>query len=630
MTTVSSTLKMFDAMSGPLKSITQGMNLMIGTMQKMQSAANQNHNVDKMLITAKNHIAQAEAQIQQAIEQSTNEQNRFNRAVNNGKRETDGLLGGLKGIAAAYLSFQGARELLGATLGGAMQQQQMLDTISARAGNTALGNAIYDTISRQALRLGQNVDQALSGTMSFMSNTMDPKQLAEINMLATRLSKLNPAEGLEGAAFSLKELMSGDYTSIVERFNMSRSLVRDSAARKSGMAGDIPGFIKAMDDLLNKQNMTKKALEDMLESPAAKWQKAVNTFQFNLAQTGRLGLQSLQPLIDFINEGFESGKFQPFFDALTIGLKMFADVSATTGQFIIENLDLIRAVLLAIGIVLAGLAIQWLISWVVAAWPVFAVIGAIAGLLYVLDLLGISTDQVVGFVMGTFYTMFAYLWNQIAFLYNPILAFAEFLVNVFIDPVYAVKKLFYDLVKNVVDYFGNMINGITGKIDWLIGKLNDVAGTNIGVIGTIDSSWVENLKPEKDSNVVDFSKYRMEMKDLGAAFDTGYEKGAGFIASAANALKNFDLKGPGAIPTNIDKVNEVGKIKDTVDISSEDLKIMRELAEMKNIQNFVTLTPKVSVRTGPINKGADIDEVVERITKAMEMEITSTAQGVYE
>src|SRR5690606_33138120 len=44
-------------------------------------------------------------------------------------------------------------------------------------------------------------------------------------------------------------------------------------------------------------------------------------------------------------------------------------------------------------------------------------------------------------------------------------------------------------------------------------------------------------------------------------------------------------------PDSIDKVNEGGSINDTVDISSEDLQTLRELAEMKNIQNFVSVTP---------------------------------------
>lgn len=56
---------------------------------------------------------------------------------------------------------------------------------------------------------------------------------------------------------------------------------------------------------------------------------------------------------------------------------------------------------------------------------------------------------------------------------------------------------------------------------------------------------------------------------------------------------------------------------------------MRELAEMKNIQNFVSLQPTVSVQTGDINNGYDIDTIIGRIERSLNDEIASSAEGVY-
>ncbi|MCY9509415.1 hypothetical protein M5W68_04070 [Paenibacillus larvae] len=66
-----------------------------------------------------------------------------------------------------------------------------------------------------------------------------------------------------------------------------------------------------------------------------------------------------------------------------------------------------------------------------------------------------------------------------------------------------------------------------------------------------------------------------------------------------------------------------------MDISSEDLKVMRELAEMKSIQNFVTLTPTIQMTTGDINSGYSIDTIIDRIEKKLEEEFITAAQGVY-
>ncbi|WP_222119649.1 hypothetical protein, partial [Paenibacillus sp. IHBB 10380] len=268
---VSSTLQMYDAMTRPLRNITNALNIVIRTMEQMNRATSRNHNIDRQLAAAKREIASAESQIAEAIEDSTRQQDRFNNSVRRGQRESGRLANTIKGIAASYLTFQGVQQLGGATIGGAMQQQEMVNTFSSRTGNEALGRAIYDQTVNQALKYGQDVDASLLGSMSFMSATMDPKQLTEINKLAMRLSKLNPTEGLEGAAFSLKELLSGDYTSISERFQISRSMLKDSEARLAGMRGDVDGFIKGMDKLLDQQNLTEEAFEKMLDSPAAKW-----------------------------------------------------------------------------------------------------------------------------------------------------------------------------------------------------------------------------------------------------------------------------------------------------------------------------------------------------------------------
>ncbi|MBK1678724.1 hypothetical protein CKO38_19225, partial [Rhodospirillum rubrum] len=166
-----------------------------------------------------------------------------------------------------------------------------------------------------------------------------------------RLAKLNPTEGLEGAAFSLKELLSGDYTSISERFNISRSMLKDSEARLAGMRGDVDGFIKGMDKMLDQQNLTEEAFEKMLDSPAAKWNRAIQTFKFNMASAGESGLQSLAPLFDKINAGFDSGQYQSTFDMLSWGIQAtvqsfmwFLDAATQVYTFMSTNWPLLQPI----------------------------------------------------------------------------------------------------------------------------------------------------------------------------------------------------------------------------------------------------------------------------------------------
>lgn len=620
---------MFDAMTGPLQKVTQSLNLTISAMQQMQSTANRNMNVDRTLAAAKQQIASAEASIRQAIDHSTASQNKFNRSIKDTNRESSELLDNIKGIAGAYLTFSGAQTLLRATIGAAMEQQQTLDAFIARTNDKFLGQAIFDNLTEQALKYGQNVNEALSSGASFMSNTMNPKQLMQLNSLAMRLSKLNPAEGLEGAAFSLKELLSGDYTSIVERFNMGRNMIQNSDALKAGKAGDIEGFIKGMDKLLNQQNLTQKAFEKMLDSPAAKWQRAIQTFQYNLMKSGREALVAFQPFIDTINKTFESGKFQGFFNSLSAGLTMFSQVASTTISFVISNFDLFKNALVAIGGIVAFLGARWMVTWIAANWPIFLIIGAITLLLTVLNEFGISTSQVLGFVAGLFAALYAEIYNGIAVVWNVIWSFAEFLFNIFVDPVYAIKKLFYDLFQDLSGFFAGLVNTFIDGLNWVIQKINDLTDAGISSIQKLNAAAFEMQPPTSDKDVYDFSKYKMKYKDVGESFKSGYDFGNNAVNGLSNSISK--LMGPFQVPKNqnIDKVGEVGKIKDKVDISSEDLKTMRELAEMKNIQNFVTLQPQLTFGDTHVRQdGRSIDEIVANISSRLEEEIASSARMV--
>ncbi|MFC3802716.1 hypothetical protein [Cohnella sp. GCM10012308] len=589
-----------------------------------------------------------------------------------------GGIRGIVGVVSSVLAALGVGSAYKSAVGGAMQQQQTLDTFSARAGSEAAGGAIFDALTKQALALRQNVDQSLSGAMSFMSNTTDPKRLAELSKLSMRLQKLNPFENLEGAAFSMKELLSGDYTSIVERFNIGRAQIKNSDALKAGKAGDIDGFIKGMDKLLNQQNMSEKAFMKMLDSPAAKWNGVLETFKFKFKQTGADALSALEPLFDYLLKAFDSGKFDPFFKIISAGFWLISNAingavhaAVWFGDVFVDYWPIISSLLIAVaGIIIYQVTpalwamlvpiYRQVVAWLAAYWPVLLVAAAVGVLIYVLLQMGVTVEQIVGAVMGFFFVLAAFIYNKVVYLWNIFASFAEFLINLFIDPVYSVKKLFYDLAMTFLGHMYNMlmgaegfaqgfmkvvldgINGVLKGVRWLTDALNKLPGFDISKPDLFDTDNVHamsdavqdlmnNLEaPTTDKDVVNIP--RLDEWSYTDAAKQGYDLGSGFVGKIKDSLDGFNLPkgdGKGNIG-NIGKVGEVGKIGDTVDISSEDLKVMRDLAEIKAIQNFVTLTPTVQVTTGPINKGMDVDEIIVRINRSMEEEIASSAQSVFE
>ncbi|MEK3784136.1 hypothetical protein [Paenibacillus sp. FSL R5-0810] len=687
MTTVSSTLQMYDAMTRPLRNITNALNIVIRTMEQMNRATSRNHNIDRQLAAAKREIASAESQIAEAIEESTRRQDRFNDSVRRGQRESGRLTNTIKGLVGTYLTLQGAQELGGATIGGAMQQQEMVNTFTSRTGNEALGRAIYDQTVNQALKYGQDVNASLLGSMSFMSATMDPKQLTEMNKLAMRLSKLNPTEGLEGAAFSLKELLSGDYTSISERFNISRSMLKDSEARLAGMRGDVDGFIKGMDKMLDQQNLTEEAFEKMLDSPAAKWNRAIQTFKFNMASAGEEGLQSLAPLFDKINAGFESGAFQDTFDMLSWAISgavrtllWFLETATQVFTFMRTNWPILGPIVYGVVGALGALAL------IMAVNRIAMIVGAVAT--------GIQTAAL--FIQAAAVNGLRVAWaglntvmkaNVFILLITSIIALAVWLYNLwktndqfaaglmrawnailnFFDqiPVFftwvgnGISDAFNQAKVTVLKIVDSMANGVIDSINSLINALNSLPGVHVGealqhiqlgaaaaieaeAIRQSNAAKLEAAKAgaaakaaEREAKVVNFLEERAAKRAAEQAEAERKAKGAGKGGGAdykvpASAMPAVASDKPNKKIDKVGKVGQVDKIKGKVDISSEDLKIMRDIAEMKNIQNFVTLTPTVNLKTGNINNSGDLDTIITKINTRLEEQVASSAKGVYD
>ena len=79
---------------------------------------------------------------------------------------------------------------------------------------------------------------------------------------------------------------------------------------------------------------------------------------------------------------------------------------------------------------------------------------------------------------------------------------------------------------------------------------------------------------------------------------------------------------------NVDHVGSVGEIEEDVNIAEEDLNFLRDVAEMRYVQNFVTLTPTVAI-DAQVSDRVDYEELARRIERELEDEFVAAAEGVY-
>ncbi|MBR4844829.1 MAG: tape measure protein [Bacteroidaceae bacterium] len=206
-----------------------------------------------------------------------------------------------------------------------------------------------------------------------------------------------------------------------------------------------------------------------------------------------------------------------------------------------------------------------------------AVIGAIYLIVYAYNKWTDSTVSATGIIIGAFYVLYAYVYNVIAMMWNEIVEFAEFIANIFNDPIYTLKKLFGDMAISVIDIWLGMNNGmidivnsvkdtINGLLSYVNDGINSVIDVYNSTLGTMfgkankvnfeltTDQWDATAKKlegwktsinewvgEPNKTPINYDDKKMEYKDLGEYWDKGYSKGEKWESDIAGMFNTDKL-----------------------------------------------------------------------------------------
>lgn len=289
-----------------------------------------------------------------------------------------------------------------------------------------------------------------------------------------------------------------------------------------------------------------------------------------------------------------------------------------------------------------------------------------------------SNLSATGMIVGAFYGLYAAVYDVFAGIWNILVEVAEFLLNVFNDPVYYAKSLFGGLVNGILKMFKgmaeginsisrsiancieNLVNGAIDMINGMIGAYNSTAGALFGKIGTvgkvdlsgtaqIDTSGIDNAIAGIDAWIgtkgtkdISFDKYKAEYKDIGEYYSKGYDKGEGWADSLLgrypNSLDNYVTPdvggGSGVDPDLMDAINKMkddtGNIDENTKITAEDLKYLRDLAEQRVINRFTTAEIKITNHmNNNINSDRDLDGIANYLVEEMYKGANAYAEGAH-
>ena len=195
----------------------------------------------------------------------------------------------------------------------------------------------------------------------------------------------------------------------------------------------------------------------------------------------------------------------------------------------------------------------------------------------------------------------------------------EFIGNVFTHPITAISNLFLDFTNFIINQLK------------VIGRITDtILGTSVSdTLGEIQNSlnnFVLDRVGENSFKIErkDFSEMMVDYKDPWQAAKNGYNTWDNFSLTDTIQEKNQELLGQ--IATN------TGTMADSLDLTTEEIKYMKDLAEMEVINRFTTAEVRVEVGgiTNQVNSDVDLETVYSGIEDKLKEAIGIAAAGRYD
>lgn len=250
------------------------------------------------------------------------------------------------------------------------------------------------------------------------------------------------------------------------------------------------------------------------------------------------------------------------------------------------------------------------------------------------------------------------------------------------DMAVAIGNFVSSMVNGVISLVEGMINGILSGINGMIGFLNGM-GLNIGAVGTVSlgrvdfgndiGNAIDSMKApvkktfeglhladgivshlESLGNAPSLQAPQLGYADMDGAFNTGYEMGQGIdkavgdmFSGSPGDVGNTFLGDNGSTPYELSPANNpagggdgkshnpkgghldsVGKIKDSVKLDDEFIKLVQDVATMKWQQNFITLKPEIVTNIDSINSDREYGNMLDDLNATIVEAINNGADGL--
>ncbi len=620
------------------------------------------------------------------IRDNTNEQMQFNNAVYAGSVQTNNLLNKIMQIGGAYLSFQAVlstmkqaveyasdlaevQNVVDVTFGSAAQQinewsqaaldvyginevtaKQYTGTMGAMLKSSGLAGGSILEMSTNLTGLAADMasfynldtDTAFEKIRSGISGETEPLKQLGINMSVANLEAYAMSQGISEAYSEMSQAeqttlrynyllqvtadAQGDFARTSSSYANQIRLLGESWTEFTGMvASQVIPILTLLVEKLNSGISWLSANWSVLQPILLGIIALVTTYTSVLA--AHAVMQGISNAIELVAE------IQAYKTATALLANINAQLLATSTEYALA-VATAQATVAQVGFNTALLACP-------VTWVIVTIIALIAILYAVIAHINKTKDEATsatGAICGAVYAAGAFILNTAIGVLNGLI---QSTWNMFVEPVLSIVEWVLNVMNGGFDSFGGAVANLIGNIiSWFLSLGKVVTQIIDAIFGTNWTSGLESLQNEvlswgKTENAITLDRsapaidYRMSYTD---AYNKGYEWGQG----VENKIKDFfggvaddnsGSYGGESDMTNYlsDIAGDTASISDSLDVSEEDLKYLRDIAEQEAINRFTTAEIKVDMSgmSNTVHNTNDLDGIVDglttRVLQAMEV-----------
>lgn len=619
-------------------------------------------------------LSQTVGGTEQYIRNNVDEQGRFNQEIQEGTYRNGDLMNAIKGVVADYVNIQSIGKALSISdefvqttarlnsMNDGVQTTQELVNMVYAAAQDSRGSFV--DMAGVVERFGNNAGNAFSSSEEVVAFANLIQKQIMIDGASTQDAEntmLQLSQGLAAGALRGEEL-----NSILDQAPTIAQTIESAM-------GWTEGSIKSYAE---QGLVTADVVKYAMLSSADEINEKFNEMPMTWGQIGvamqNAALIAFGPVFQRLNDIANSDAFQAIVDDVIGAIAVLAhilltvfDLLAPVGSFIADNWSIIGPIVYGIIAALAILAVasavvtaaQWAWSAALGACPIvwiivliilliaiiFAVCNAIAKMTGIADSgFGVITGG-INVAIQFFKNLGFTVMNIVLGISNAMDALGTNMKTAFHNAICSIQSWFYKLLSTALSVIAGICealnklpfvefdySGITAAADAFAAKAEEVAGNKEDYV-SISDAFNEGF------NTFDTFQDGWAKE----AFREGADRGDGILDKIRNFSPSYsfdkeytpdfdDMLGNSGIDDNLSNIaGDTGAIKDSMDITEEDLKYLRDIAEQEAVNRYTVAEIHVDMSgmQNTVNSGDNIDGFITKLTDSVNEAVDIMAEG---